>query len=43
MKTSYIILALASPLLLTALVLAYPFYLVYKLIDETPKGTKLTT
>lgn len=37
MKKSHIILAVASPFLLISIVLAYPFYLLYKLVDENGK------
>jgi len=34
MKKSHILLAIASPFLLISIVLAYPFYLLYRLVDE---------
>jgi len=40
MKKTNIAIALVSPLLLISLVLAYPFYLLYKLVDENSEGAE---
>jgi len=40
MKRSHILLAVVSPFLLVSIVLAYPFYLLYRLVDENGKTSE---